>query len=143
MTEADTLAAAETLSSTLEPIAEAAQKAAENVAPDAKTEIGVDTLKTRIQNAVNISPADIQQVGGATVAGMEALGLERPTTKQALMVNLARVALTEELPMEARQGAAFYLLDQVDKADKLFKEDLDEVLSSITDQASPEYTGIK
>lgn len=143
VTEADTLAAAETLSSTLEPIAEAAQKAAENVAPDAKTEIGVDTLKTRIQNAVNISPADIQQVGGATVAGMEALGLERPTTKQALMVNLARVALTEELPMEARQGAAFYLLDQVDKADKLFKEDLDEVLSSITDQASPEYTGIK
>ena len=143
VTEADTLAAAETLSSTLEPIAEAAQKAAENVAPDAKTEIGVDTLKTRIQNAVNISPADIQQVGGATVAGMEALGLDRPTTKQALMVNLARVALTEELPMEARQGAAFYLLDQVDKADKLFKEDLDEVLSSITDQASPEYTGIK
>ena len=143
VTEADTLAAAETLSSTLEPIAEAAQKAAENVAPDAKTEIGVDTLKTRIQNAVNISPADIQQVGGATVAGMEALGLERPSTKQALMVNLAQVALTESLPMEARQGAAFYLLDQVDKADKLFKEDLDEVLSSITDQASPEYTGIK
>lgn len=143
VTEADTLAAADTLSQTLEPIAEAAQTAAANVPEDAKTEIGVDTLKTRIQNAVNISPADIQQVGGATVAGMEALGLERPTTKQALMVNLARVALTEELPMEARQGAAFYLLDQVDKADKLFKEDLDEVLSSITDQASPEYTGIK
>ena len=48
--------------------------------------------------------------------------------------------MREDLSMEARQGAALYLLDQIDRSEKLANEDLNEVMSEM-DQASPEYQG--
>ena len=142
VTDADLRAAGQTLSENIAPISEAVVTASQSVPEGIKPAIAVNTLKNRIENTVNLSEADIRAAGPVTLQGMQTAELPVPQNKLEFIQSLAHVAMREDLSMEARQGAALYLLDQIDRSEKLANEDLNEVMSEM-DQASPEYQGLK
>ncbi len=142
VTEADIRATAQTLATTVEPITQAVEAAVTNVPEDIKSEINPDGFRDRISKAITINMEELVTKAPEIVPILAGLGDNAPKTKLELIGTLNNIANEQRFPIETRQGAALYILDQVEQADHLFNGDLNEVMSSM-DQASPEYEGIK
>lgn len=131
------------------------QVAAENLAPVAQAmpdivaklpeeiahAVDAPSLQSRLQDALTMKPEDLKTLGGATFAYLNDNGLPLPKSKIELIQAAGNIANNDEAPENVRRSAGLFLLDEVQKRQKLFGEDLEETKNTL-DPASPEYQAL-
>lgn len=138
VTDEDIQAAAATVAENMGAVAEATDAMIEAIPEEIRDEIGTNSLRDRIINAVTVTDADMESLGTEANEYLENTGQNVRENRISLLANTARMVVDPNSPMEAKLSGALFLLSEMNKQGKLFGEDLEEAKSGL-DQESAEY----
>ena len=141
VTDEDIQAAAATVAENMGAVAKVTDTMIESLPEDIRDEIGANSLRDRITNAVSVTDADMESLGPEANAYLENTGQNVRENRINLLANTARMVVDQNSPMEAKLSGALFLLSEMDRQSKLFEEDIEEAKGGLV-QDSPEYQTI-
>ena len=141
VTDEDIQAAAATVAENMGAVAEATDTMIQSIPEDIRSEIGANSLRDRITNAVTVTDADMESLGSEANDYLANVEENVRENRVSLLKNTARMVVDPNSPMEAKLSGALFLLSEMDKQGKLFGEDLEEAKGGLA-QDSAEYQTI-
>ena len=141
VTDEDIQAAAATVAENIGAVVEVTDAMVQSIPEDIRPEIGANSLRDRITNAVTVTDADMESLGPEANDYFENNGQNVRENRISLLANTARMVVDQNSPMEAKLSGALFLLSEMNKQDKLFGEDLEEAKGGLA-QDSAEYQTI-
>lgn len=141
VTDEDIQAAAASVAENMGAVAEATDTMVQSIPEDIRPEIGTNSLRDRITNAVTVTDADMESLGPEANDYFENNGQNVRDNRINLLTQTARMVVDPNSPMEAKLSGALFLLSEMNKQDKLFGEDLEEAKGGLA-QDSAEYQTI-
>lgn len=141
VTQEQVLSGIQTAKDNIEPVAEAVSKLNETLPEEVKTEISQKPLGDRLKDIFNYNPEEIKKLGENIPKYMIDNGIQGAQNNLDFTTKIASVAYDENVSQEDRTKAGLFVLNQIEKVNNLFGEDLDEAKTGLK-QDSDEYQAI-
>lgn len=141
VTQEQILSGIQTANENIEPVAEAVSKLNETLPPEVKLNTSSKPFGDRLKEVFAFNPTEVQDLGDNIRQYMTDNGLANASNNLQFTTNVASVAYNEQMSKEDRTKAGLFVLNQIEKVDRLFNEDLDEAKTSL-DQNGDDYQAI-
>lgn len=141
VTQEQVLSGIQTANENIEPVAEAVSKLNETLPPEVKSETSSKPFGDRLKDVFSFNPEEVNNLGDNIKKHMSENGLASARNNLEFTTNVASVAYNEDMPKEDRTKAGLFVLNQIEKVNKLFTEDLDEAKTNL-DQNGEDYQAI-
>lgn len=141
VTPADLQRASQTATENLAPVLDAVDTMVEAAPEEVRQNVGASTLRERIRRAITITEEDDRELGDELVGWLQNNDVGPLQNRLNLLTATAQAVLSDNISEGARLSAGLYILNEFEKQNKLFQEDIDEIKGAL-DQGSPEYQAI-
>ena len=141
VTQEQVLSGIQTANENIEPVAEAVSKLNETLPPEVQRETSSKPFGDRLKDVFSFNPEEVNNLGDNIKKHMTDNGLANVRNNLEFTTNVASVAYDEGMSKEDRTKAGLFVLNQIEKVNKLFSEDLDEAKTNL-DQNGEDYQAI-